>query len=320
VGSLTQYLQREFAVGLPPGWASAAEVSLLSDEIVELLGYDPRADVVLTHAATGTRVWVEFEVSRADPVANHAKFATAHLFAPQGPADHFVAMLSPHIDRGRRNLAAATVRLMRRVGMRAFQTTLFPLHTPAEVKRLNQLSAEALAAENVDVSTEVERALATVTPVGRWGRLDVHYAGDLLDCVTNLRGWNDDLRTDAGRRAWGQRACTYFVHDPTSGGFAPSKFCAYTPVHPAGDSDTFHWHRMSAVAYAALNDGTHVMDGGRARRHLVRNLGMREVVATDAGPLPDRFAAWLEQFRDVLTVRGGEPVFLLPPTWYAGRY
>jgi hypothetical protein len=30
-------------------------------------------------------LWIEFEVSRADPVANHAKFATAHLFQPQRP-------------------------------------------------------------------------------------------------------------------------------------------------------------------------------------------------------------------------------------------
>jgi hypothetical protein len=95
------------------------------------LGYDPRADVVLTNTASKTRVWIEFEVSRADPVANQTKFATAHLFLPQTPADHFVAMVSPHIDRGRRNLAAGAIRLMRRVGMSAFQTTLLPLAAPA---------------------------------------------------------------------------------------------------------------------------------------------------------------------------------------------
>ena len=55
MGSLTPYLQREFATTLPPGWAAAAEVPLLSDESTALLGYDPRADVLLTHAATGTR-------------------------------------------------------------------------------------------------------------------------------------------------------------------------------------------------------------------------------------------------------------------------
>jgi hypothetical protein len=159
MGSLTQYLQRAIPRYLPPGWACDNEVRLLPSEVTGLLGYDPRADVVLTDTATGARVWVEFEVSRADPVANHAKFATAHLFVSQEPADHFVAMLSPHIDRGRRNLAAATVRLMRRVGMSAFQTTLLPLATPVEVKRLNQLPVDAIGAETLDVAAEIERAL-----------------------------------------------------------------------------------------------------------------------------------------------------------------
>lgn len=175
MGSLTTYLQREIPKRLPSGWACDTEARLLGNDVTQLLGYDPRADVVLIHAGTDARVWIEFEVSRADPVANHAKFATAHLFVPQRPADHFVAMLSPHIDRGRRNLAAATIRLMRRVGMSAFQTTLLPLATPDEVKRLNQLPVNALATEHVDVAAEVERVLAVVTP---WG------AGDVLTCTS----------------------------------------------------------------------------------------------------------------------------------------
>src|SRR5262245_3810874 len=127
VGTLTPFLQREFKRHAPPGWECASEVPLLPAELIRLLGYDPRADVMFNDPASRSRIWVEFEVSRADPVANHAKFATAHLYAPQAPSDHFISMLSPHIDRGKRNLAAATIRLMRRVGMSAFQTTLLPL-------------------------------------------------------------------------------------------------------------------------------------------------------------------------------------------------
>lgn len=320
MGNLALYLQQQIPNQLPSGWTCEAEAPLLPDSITNLLGYCPRADILLTHASTSVRVWIEFEVSRADPVANHAKFATAHLFVPQGPADHFLAMLSPHIDRGRRNLAAATVRLMRRVGMSAFQTTLLPLIAPAEVKRLNQLPLADLSNEAVDIGCEVERALTIVTPVGRWGRVDVHFVGDLLDALTNLRGWNDDLRTPDGRRTWGKRACEYFAYDPVSRQFAPSKFCAYTPVHStAGGSEaTSLWHRMSAVAYAALNDGTHMMDGQRAWRHLTQGLGMRAVSLDAAGPIAEHFASWLDQNSGAVTVRGGKPTFLLPPEWYAG--
>ena len=318
MGSLTTYLQREIPDLLPRGWACDIETRLLGNDLTQLLGYDPRVDVVLTHVGMGTRVWVEFEVSRADPVANHAKFATSHLYVPQGPADHFVAMLSPHIDRGRRNLAAATIRLMRRVGMSAFQTTLLPLATPEEVKRLNQLPVDALAAECLDVAAEVERALAVVTPVGRWGRLDVHLAGDLFDVFVNLRGWNEELRTADGRIAWGKRSCAYFVFDPATGQFAPSKFCAYTPISPAGDSTsvTSDSHRMTVSAYTALNDGTHVMDGNRAWQHLVRCLGMKTVTGNDTAPVTNQFAAWLADHGETITVRGGSPTFVLPPAWY----
>src|SRR5262245_36601226 len=213
MGNLTTFLQSEFQRQCPLGWACGSEASLLPAELTQLLGYAPRADVVLSNLEERSRVWIEFEVSRADPVANHAKFATANLFLPQVPADRFVSMVSPHIDRGRRNLAAATVQLMRRIGMSAFQTTLLPLTQPEEVKRLNHLPVDQLAGQKIDVAAEVERIFAIIEPVGRWGRLSVHLVGDLLDVLLNLRGWNNDLQTTAGQEAWGKRACTYFVYD-----------------------------------------------------------------------------------------------------------
>src|SRR5262245_39790495 len=106
MGSLTSYLQKTFIELCPPGWSCRHEVRLLPSELQHVLGYNPRADVLLERNDGARRLWIEFEVSRADPVANHAKFATAHLFKTQLQSDSFVAMVSPHVDRGRRNLAA----------------------------------------------------------------------------------------------------------------------------------------------------------------------------------------------------------------------
>jgi hypothetical protein len=75
----------------------------LSSRISRLLGYSPRVDVLLESVNHSRRLWIEFEVSRADPVANHAKFAIAHLFEPQPKTDVFVSMLSSHVTRGRQN-------------------------------------------------------------------------------------------------------------------------------------------------------------------------------------------------------------------------
>jgi hypothetical protein len=158
MGNLTVYLQSAFASTCPPGWQVRPEVALLPPDIVAVLGYAPRADVLLERRDGNRRLWIEFEISRADPVANHAKFATAQLFQPLPATDSFVAMVSPHVDRGRRNLAAATIGVMRRLGMDAFQTVLFPTHEPATIKRLNHLDLASLPAEDLAVRTELDRA------------------------------------------------------------------------------------------------------------------------------------------------------------------
>src|SRR5919199_6882202 len=97
MGNLTLFLQREFARWCPPDWTCHHERALLPRDLERVLGYAPRADVLLERLDGSRRLWIEFEVSRADPVANHAKFATAHLFCPQPPTDSFVAMISPHV-------------------------------------------------------------------------------------------------------------------------------------------------------------------------------------------------------------------------------
>src|SRR5689334_16782309 len=139
MGKLTVFLQERFDAVCGPGsgWVCRREAPLLTAELEQLLGYACRSDVMLESEDGSRRLWIEFEVSRADPVANHAKFATSHLFQPQQPTDRFLAMVSPHVTRGRRNLAFNAVALMRQVGMRAYQTVLFPYLAPADVQRLN---------------------------------------------------------------------------------------------------------------------------------------------------------------------------------------
>jgi len=79
---LARYLQEAFERNCPRGWRCCTEARVVTAEVEDLLGYAPQADAVLQEVATERRVWVELEVSWADPVANHAKFATAHLFSP----------------------------------------------------------------------------------------------------------------------------------------------------------------------------------------------------------------------------------------------
>lgn len=321
MGALTGYLQQEFARQCPTGWKVRPEARLLTESLEGLLGYAARADVLLEKLDGSRRLWIEFEVSRADPVANHAKFATSHLFSPQAAIDRFLAMVSPHVTRGRRNLAFNAIALMRLVGMRAYQTVLLPYLAPGDVQRLNQLDLTSLSAQGLNIGREIERAFAVTEPMITMTDCDIHLVGDLLGVMLNLRRWNEDLDTEEGKHLWGQRRFIYFVYDPESGLFAPSKFCAYSAIfnHP-GAVDASQGRAalgtMSVVIYTSFNDGSHLLDGHKAQIHLTTGLGMIPVTPEEAPKANDHFNYWRTRHEDYVQVHPDGPVLLMSPEWF----
>lgn len=308
--SLTQYLQQAFSDVCPSGWSCRREAHLLPRELERFLGYTSRADLLVERSDGSQRLWVEFEVSRADPVANHAKFATAHLFRPWEISDAFVSMVSPHVARGRRNLAANTIALMRHIGMRAFQTLLFPQLDGATVRLLNHMEMAALAERGLDVRQELDRVFAVAEPVVDEGGHRFHLAGNLLEVMLNLRQWRLDMADAMGRAQWGRRTVTYFVCDRRTRGFAPSKFCAFLCV------DGSRFSQMDMGQYVTYDESEPRFDGHVARMHLVRRLAMRETTAGDAPEIGRMFQRWLEGYADAITVHPRGPVFLMPPAWF----
>jgi hypothetical protein len=316
MGQLTSYLQQQFQAHCPPGWQARREVQLLPDELRRLLGYSPQVDVVLTHES-GRRLWIEFEISRADPVANHAKFATAHLFQPQPATDVFLSMVSSHVARGRRNLAANTIWLMRYAGMQAYQTHLLPHASPDDVKRLNYLEATALAQEKVDVISEIRRALAVSHMLAEVGETAVHFAANTTEVALNLHQWNEELLAPAGQRLWGRRTVAYFVYDARSGRFAPSKFCAYVPIPGAAMTAVpITGITMTVDRYVQIDHDEPIFDGRRAHQHLAHNLAMRLVKGSEQPELLARFQLWLPPYAGCLNVHPAGSNFLIPPAWH----
>ncbi len=233
MAGLTSFLQAEFARQPPNEWQCRHETPVLPADLERLLGYAPRADVILERIDGARRLWIEFEVSRADPVANHAKFATAHLFSQQRPTDTFISMVSAHVVRGRRNLASNMIYVMRALGMRAFQTTLLPHLAAAEVQRLNSINYEALRAEAIPVQAEIERAIVVSEPVSGHQDQDIHLAGEPVQALLNLRHWNDvnrpefcrdsahwDAAGSSGAVGWARSASN------SAGGRMPSSPCS----------------------------------------------------------------------------------------------
>lgn len=236
MGAITEYLQDRFTELCPQGWTCHREAQIFDPGLVELFGYAPQADILLQRADDQRKLWIEFEVSRADPVANHAKFATAHIFQPQSPTETFISMVTWHVRRGRRNLAANTIHLMRQLGMNAFQTMLLPTISPEEIFRLNHLDKRTLAQLDLQPQREIARAMQVTEPLGITDGHRVFFVGDLLDVLWNLRYWNRGILTDTGGQLWGRRRVRYFVFDPKTRLFAPSKFCAYRPMAANGRS------------------------------------------------------------------------------------
>lgn len=317
MGNLTGFLQERFAKSCPTGWTCRHEVDVMDSHWQATLGYSARADVLLTHDDGTRRIWIEFEVSRADPVANHAKFATSHLFEPQPKTDTFVAMVSSHVTRGRRNLAANTILLMRRVGMRAFQTVLLPTISPEDIKRLNHLSISELLTQSIDTDSEIARAMLISSALSTTNEYELHYAGDLFDVFCNVQRWNDELAAARGQELWGQRTIKYLVYDAATHRFAPSKFCAYVNALPSTVSPVFsNQQLMSMPRYVSLDESEPKFDGNLAQTHLQRQLNMRLVERADHPEIAKQFDHWLTTNTQHIRIHPSGPKFLVAPIWF----
>lgn len=315
--SLTSFLQQSFATQLPSGWRCRHEVAVLSKEFERILGFAPRADVLLENVETHRRVWIEFEISRADPVANHMKFAVGHLFAPQLPGDAFVSMVSDHVAAGRVNLGASAVILMRHLGMHAFQIPLFPTMSGSLVKELNHLPQPELMDRKLDVVPEIERALSISEPVCANPSHRLFFASNAFEVSLNVMEWNRAIASSDGACLWGRRTVTFFVYDPRSQLFAPSKFCAFIPVaRTAEASDSGSKAQilgMTMPYYCSIDANEPRFDGGVARKHFLQRLGYRLLRVSEVPGLSTPFERWLETRHDGIRLHPRRAHLLIPP-------
>jgi len=310
MGELARYLAEQFERHERPGWTARREQPLISSTLAKRLGFAPHVDV-LFEGPDGRRVAVEFEVSRADPVANQVKFLIALDAGALHPDDVIVSMVSSHVTRGRRAIAAAFAGHLRALGVSAFQSSLLPFIDPAQIRDLNQSTRATLDRRGVPVRDELERVFSIVEPRGDSEHHRIHFVGDVTDVLANLWAFNDNLRTEEGI-LWRRRQVQFFVVDPATGLFAPTKFCAFLPALRLGGPTTPP--TMTFRIYSSLGEQDSRFDGNVARRHLERRLAFN-IVPLDDSHFRGAFEAWHQQTNDQITLR--KPVILLlPPDWY----
>jgi len=303
-------------VRYPAGWRCTAERPLLDVRDRTLLGYDPRADVMLERTDGTRRLWIEFEISRADPAANHAKFATAHVLRPWGDADAVVSMISAHVVRGRRNLGAGMIHVMRQVGIDAFQTLLLPDLDRERIKALNH-DAQVLLTLRPDVLPEIERVLAVPEPVAVRNEGRLHFAVDVFDVLLNLRRWNDEADDPRQAEQWRRRAVRYVVVDPVTGWCAPAKFAAYVLLPSRAESNPAPIGIDSGLTferYLQLDQAEPLFDGNRAWTYLTRRLGFSSHAYGEAAIGSAAFDIWYARRHRLLQIDREQVRLLMPPS------
>ena len=112
----------------------------------------------------------------------------------------------------------------------------------------------------------------------------------------NLQYWNRSVLTDDGRKLWGRRRASYFVFDPGTKFFAPSKFCAFRPITTDGpDAGQIPGSNMTMDLYCSLGEEDPRFDGNRAWRRLRDHLGMSLQIIADDPAMSVSFQKWLRE-------------------------
>ena len=234
-------------------------------------------------------------------------------------------MASRHIVPGRAALMAGTAMMMRAFGFPAFQVDLLPALDGRRIQQLNtmrldalQQHVEALPRAGIDFGAEIDRALsvADALVVDGWHR--IHKADNAFTVAVNVREWNRALQ-GAQAEHWGRRRVRFFVFDPASGWFAPSKFCAFVPApRPTPETRPFRTVQeppggMTLGFYAVLGEQDPRFDGHVARKHLEQRLGYRAVpIATAEPSVRAAFEAWRAGIEPRFVTIARDAVVLLP--------
>ncbi|WP_182865611.1 hypothetical protein [Stieleria mannarensis] len=214
-------------------------------------------------------------------------------------------------------MASNTVHLLRHVGIQSFQTVLLPTIGPERIKQLNHTSVKELQDTALDVASEQERVFQVVDPVLESDGQRVHFASELFEVIRNLHQWNVQISDPDAKQLWKRRTVTYFVFDPVSKLFAPSKFCAYViPNQSHSIIETPAAGLMDVATYCKFDQSDRRFDGQRARLHLTKSLGMTLMEPSESPAIDSAFATWCERNESSILVHPNGPKFVRPPDWY----
>jgi hypothetical protein len=144
------------------------------------------------------------------------------------------------------------------------------------------------------------------------------YVANLMEVMHNVAQWNIDIGNPKLQQLWGKRRITYFVYNPYTKEFAPSKFCAYIVT---GKLNISHKQKVSGATmnvalYTKIPREETIFDGYSARKHLEDNLAMRLIKLEESPDLFNKFKLWHHTCQDFVIIPDKGVSVLIPPIWY----
>ena len=120
------------------------EANVFPQTLCDEVGYSPTADLLVEYRWNSCEVhaWIELELSRADPVANPAKFLVAFSERTPRAGEVFVFAVSRAIQRGRAALCRRFVQMMHERGFPVYAEDFLPSATEHLIARLNVRSRQ----------------------------------------------------------------------------------------------------------------------------------------------------------------------------------
>jgi hypothetical protein len=176
-----------------------------------------------------------------------------------------------------------------------------------------------IADETLSALPELERAIAVSSPIDSLNEHRIFFASNVLEVMLNLRQWNVELQTAEGKAQWGKRTVTFFVFDPNTGQFAPSKYCAFVPIHIRESSGVTEGNSlmMDTRTYAALDETETRFDGAIARKHLCRRLSFYEQpLESVSTEIKKAFDIWAGTHSKSIRIHPRGAAILRPADWW----
>jgi hypothetical protein len=180
-----------------------------------------------------------------------------------------------------------------------------------------QLSEEELLDEKLQTTSEIKRGTSITQKKTIVKQRKFSFLSNLKEVMKNVIQWNREMLNSEIQTIWGKRRITYFVFNPFTNEFAPSKFCAYSSIEKFSPIEIINGATMTISFYDQVKNESKTFNGNVARKYLENRLGMHLVILANIPSLSPIFYTWYQKHQDFINLPDEGLSILVPPDWHS---